>query len=111
MNRKTLGPRRQRELKTVTHMIQRYQQANAPQEEERYRLLAEYTKNRLERCYFQEQKPSCQKCPIHCYQPVYRQEIKRVMRWAGPRMVFYAPLTTLLHLLDNLRSPPLNKKR
>ncbi|QGH62014.1 nitrous oxide-stimulated promoter family protein [Serratia proteamaculans] len=111
MNKKELGPRRRRELKTVSLMIQRYQQANAPQENERYLQLAEYAKKRLERCYFQERKPACQKCPIHCYQPAQREEIKAVMRWAGPRMLRYAPLTTLWHLLDELRpAPPLRKK-
>ncbi|CAI1708736.1 Uncharacterised protein [Serratia ficaria] len=40
MNRKELGPRRRRELKTVARMIRLYQQANAPQDAERYRLLS-----------------------------------------------------------------------
>uniref|UniRef100_UPI0040287ADB nitrous oxide-stimulated promoter family protein n=1 Tax=Alloprevotella sp. TaxID=1872471 RepID=UPI0040287ADB len=61
--------------------------------------LALYACQRLERCKFGEQKTSCQRCPIHCYKQERKEEIKKVMRYAGPRMVWRHPLTALWHLM------------
>ena len=30
-------------------------------------------------------KPRCRKCPQHCYRPVYREQMEKVMKYAGPR--------------------------
>ena len=62
--------------------------------------LTEYAMHRLDKCPFQEKKTSCSKCKIHCYQPQYREQIRKVMRFSGPRMLFYYPLATLKHLMD-----------
>jgi hypothetical protein len=32
-------------------------------------------------------KPSCKKCPTHCYAPKYRVMIRRVMRHSGMRLI------------------------
>lgn len=61
-------------------------------------LLA-YAHARLGRCPFGEQKTSCKQCTIHCYKPSMRERMKRVMRFAGPRMLFYAPIETIRHLI------------
>lgn len=68
--------------------------------------LLQYAHARLERCPFQEAKPTCAKCPIHCYEPAKREEIRAVMRYAGPRMLFKHPILAVLHLLDGLRPVP-----
>lgn len=60
--------------------------------------LIEYCSARLERCRFGEGKPTCRRCSIHCYSPARREEIRAVMRWAGPRMIFYSPLDALRHM-------------
>ena len=65
--------------------------------------LAEYARARLARCPFAEQKPTCANCPIHCYRPAERAAIRRVMRYAGPRMLLHHPLLAIGHLLDGLR--------
>lgn len=62
------------------------------------RLLA-YACARLDHCPFGERKTVCKHCPVHCYKPELRQQIRDVMRFAGPRMLFYHPLTALRHLL------------
>ena len=36
--------------------------------------------------------------PVYCYHPKMRQKIKEVMRFAGPRMIWYHPIWTLKHL-------------
>lgn len=66
--------------------------------------LNEYAEKRLERCTYGEDKPTCEKCPIHCYKPDMKARIQEVMRFSGPRMLFRSPLMTLHHLWKNLRS-------
>jgi hypothetical protein len=68
--------------------------------------LRGYALDRLRRCPFQERKTTCAKCPVHCYWPDRRGEIRAVMRYAGPRMVMRHPLLTLHHLLDGRRDEP-----
>jgi len=63
-----------------------------------------YATERLENCPWGENKPACVKCAIHCYQPERREEIRRVMRYAGPRMLFRHPYLALAHLYDTLMS-------
>ena len=64
--------------------------------------LLDYARSRLDRCRYGGQKPTCKKCPIHCYRPEMKERVRRVMRWAGPRMVFYHPLVAIGHLLREM---------
>lgn len=34
-----------------------------------------------------------------------REQIKAVMRYAGPRMLLHHPILALFHMLDGLRKP------
>lgn len=61
--------------------------------------LLQYAHTRLTRCRFNEKKPACKHCPVHCYKPEMRKQIQHIMRFAGPRMLFYAPLEAIRHLL------------
>jgi hypothetical protein len=88
-----------REKKTVQMMIEIYcrrhlKQTTIPEE---YQQLIAYAHNRLSHCRFGENKNVCKKCPIHCYAPKERQQIREVMRWVGPRMMIYAPKETIIH--------------
>lgn len=65
-----------------------------------YKELADYCELRLEKCHWGEKKPVCKICPTHCYNKNMRAEIRKVMRWAGPRMILHYPLLTLKHLLS-----------
>ena len=67
--------------------------------------LLDYALRRLDSCRFGNDKPSCRKCPVHCYRADMRERIRTVMRWAGPRMIFHHPLAATKHLLRELRSP------
>lgn len=67
--------------------------------------LLDYALRRLDSCRFENGKPSCRKCPVHCYRADMRERIRTVMRWAGPRMIFHHPLAATRHLLRELRSP------
>ncbi|WP_435930543.1 nitrous oxide-stimulated promoter family protein [Dryocola sp. BD613] len=103
----------EREKKTIQKMLNLYEQ-NGPAADntpEHYQSLFSYASKRLDRCAFGKEKPACKHCPIHCYQPARREEMKQIMRWAGPRMLFHHPLLTILHLIDDRRPvPPLPEK-
>jgi hypothetical protein len=99
-----------REKKTVEAMIRLY---CADHHGTRYGLceacaeLRDYALQRLERCPFQEGKTTCAKCPVHCYRPAQREEIRIVMRYAGPRMIRRHPILALWHIIDSRRKEPL----
>ncbi|WP_336817777.1 nitrous oxide-stimulated promoter family protein [Cedecea sp. MMO-103] len=107
------GKRIQREKQTIAKMLALYERKNpaASPDPDHYSRLYDYAAKRLDRCAFGEEKPACKQCPIHCYQPAKREEMKRVMRWSGPRMLFHHPILTVLHLMDDRRPvPPLPEK-
>lgn len=60
--------------------------------------LLSYASARLDACRFGEGKTSCKRCPVHCYKPVMREHMRKVMRFAGPRMLWYAPWEAICHL-------------
>ncbi len=65
-----------------------------------------YSDLRLERCRFGEEKPTCAKCPVHCYQRDRREQARVIMRYAGPRMLWEHPLLSVRHWLDGFRKAP-----
>jgi hypothetical protein len=60
-------------------------------------LLA-YAKAHLVKCSFGENKGSCAKCKIHCYEPRMRKRIITVMKYSGPRMLLRHPILAVRHL-------------
>lgn len=68
--------------------------------------LLDYARQRLHHCPFQEKKPTCGNCKIHCYQPARRQQVRDIMRYAGPRMLYRHPLMAIRHLVDGWRKAP-----
>ena len=64
--------------------------------------MLSYAKARLDRCKFGNEKPTCKKCPIHCYKPDMREKMRAVMRWAGPRMMLYHPIEAIKHLIREM---------
>jgi hypothetical protein len=95
------GPNIQREITTVRKMIHIFCEKKHKSID--YHLCSEcqtllnYSQNRLEHCQFQEDKPTCRKCTVHCYNPTMREQIKQVMRFSGPRIVLSAPIIWLKH--------------
>ncbi len=70
------------------------------------REFLDYARVRLERCRFGGDKPTCAKCPVHCYQYERREQARVVMRYAGPRMMWEHPIMSLRHWLDGFRKAP-----
>ena len=104
------GSRLAREAKTMQEMVACYCRAHhepasalCPECQD----LLDYAMRRLNRCQFGAAKPTCAKCPVHCYQQHWRDQIKIVMRYAGPRMLWRHPILSLRHWLDSFnRSRP-----
>ena len=97
------GPRIRDEKTTVSRMIKYYcQHKHTPENQdlcEDCTNLLVYAHNRLDYCQFGERKPTCRKCPVHCYNPSNREKIRAVMRFSGPRMAFRAPIDWIRHKL------------
>ena len=62
--------------------------------------MLDYSNCRLENCRLLPDKPTCQRCPVHCYSPAMRERVRAVMRFSAPRMLFRHPLLTLRHMMD-----------
>ena len=50
-----------------------------------------------------EQKTFCANCKVHCYKPEMRQQMRAVMRYAGPRMLLTHPILVLRHMTETMR--------
>jgi hypothetical protein len=103
------GKRLAREWQTIAAMIRCYCEGHhhvgtdlCPE----CRELLDYATVRLERCRFGDEKPVCVKCPVHCYQRARREQVKAVMRYAGPRMLWRHPILSLRHWVDGFRKAP-----
>jgi hypothetical protein len=68
--------------------------------------LMAYAEKRLEKCPYQEDKPTCTNCPIHCYKPDRREQVKAIMRYSGPRMMFKHPIFAIRHMIDGYKKAP-----
>lgn len=66
--------------------------------------LREYAVARIERCPHMGTKTFCSACPSHCYRPAMREKIREVMRWSGPRMIRYRPITAIRHAMVTAQS-------
>ena len=97
--------RRARELETLMAMILLYCRHHHEGKPlcAQCAALARYAERRLERCLFGDAKPTCANCVVHCYRADQREQIRQVMRWAGPRMPFRHPVLAIRHMLDGRR--------
>lgn len=108
-----LKTRREREKVIVQAMIKMYCRENhynsgGPLCAECLSLSA-YAEKRLLSCMYGEIKPVCKHCPVHCYSPVMREQMRQVMKWAGPRMIIRKPVFAVMHIIDNLTAPKQKK--
>lgn len=61
--------------------------------------LLHYAHARLTRCPFGEKKTTCRSCTVHCYKTEMKNRMQIVMRYAGPRMLFFHPIAAIRHLI------------
>lgn len=99
-----------RELDTVSKMIALYCRNHHESQQgglcSECQSLQDFAHHRIQHCRYGLNKPTCAKCPVHCFQPRRREQIRQVMRYAGPRMLLHHPRLALLHLIDGLKNPP-----
>lgn len=91
----------EKEKQTVTFMIAFYckHKHNTNQLCNNCNLLTQYALKQLDNCKYGNNKTACRDCKTHCYKPEMRQKIREVMRYSGPRMIFYAPILTIKHFM------------
>lgn len=65
------------------------------------KLLLDYAIRRVERCPFMETKTFCSNCKIHCYKEDMREEIRKVMAYAGPWMLVHHPIMAIGHVMES----------
>ena len=98
--------KRNRERVVVTEMIAAFCRGNhrpsGGQLCDECAALTDYAQRRIDACPFMATKTFCSQCRVHCYAPAKREQIRRVMRYAGPRMLFSHPIMTLHHGFDTL---------
>lgn len=94
--------KREREKLIVTQMIALYCRKKHGEKTlcEECRKLSEYACSRSDKCPFMENKTFCSNCRVHCYKPEMREKIRAVMRFSGPRMIFYHPITAIRHVIE-----------
>ena len=110
MKKSTTRNRRiEREVKTIRAMVKIFcrghHQSNTVPCQECLDVLR-YAEKRIDFCPFLGNKPTCANCTVHCFKPHYRQKVKRVMAFAGPRMAYRHPILTFFHFLDKFRAAP-----
>jgi len=112
MNRKKA--RILREKKTVEEMIRLYCHEHHGTKGKELcpdcTALRDYAFSRIKSCVFKLDKPTCKNCTIHCYSPKRKEQIKEVMRFSGPRMMFHSPGLALMHLIDGWKDKALIEK-
>ena len=112
-------PRLRREQRTIRAMLQIWCEAQPLHQRSRYGELCagcaglyEYASYRLVKCPYGEDKPTCVKCPIHCYGHEKKVAMQNVMRFSGPRMLLRHPVLAIRHLRDGKRpAPPPPRKK
>jgi len=104
-----LTPRLARELKTIRAMLRiachdRHGTAEGLCAE--CQALADYAAKRLALCPYGADKPTCVNCRIHCYGQRQREQVRDMMRYAGPRMMLRHPVLAVMHVVDGRRPAP-----
>ena len=95
--------KREREKVMVSQMIALYCRGSHHTRKglcEECAKLEKYARMRSDKCPFMETKTFCSDCKVHCYQPQMREQIRQVMRYSGPRMLFHHPVMAIRHLIE-----------
>lgn len=66
---------------------------------------------RSDKCPFMETKTFCSNCRVHCYKPEMREKIREVMRFSGPRMIFYHLVMAIRHVIESKKEAVREKCR
>ncbi len=101
MSVNTVQQKRDNEKEIVTQMIAIYCSKHHHTKDELCPTcleLKEYACSRTDHCPFMQTKTFCSACKVHCYAPEKRAQIKQVMKYSGPRMLFHHPVLLIKHM-------------
>lgn len=100
---KNIKDKQQREKEVVSQMISLYCRKNHGGKQlcPDCAALRDYAVLRSDKCPFMETKTFCSNCKVHCYKADMREKIRTVMRFSGPRMLFYHPIMAVRHLIES----------
>ncbi|QFU24726.1 nitrous oxide-stimulated promoter family protein [Shewanella eurypsychrophilus] len=105
-----------REFQTIQAMVEIYCRAHKHGDMSDCQACQEflqYAHTRLDRCPYGQEKPTCNKCPVHCYKPHMKEKAREIMIFAGPKMLLPHPIMAIRHLLsgrgDIPGKPPLHQ--
>lgn len=110
---KSVESKREREKQMVSQMIRLYCKKQHHTKAGLCKdcaALDEYARQRSEHCPFMETKTFCSNCKVHCYKPEMREKIRAVMRFSGPRMIFYHPIAAVRHVIETKKEKKKNEK-
>lgn len=105
--------KRQKEKELVTLMTKLYCKKKHGSQDSlchSCRSLYEYAMLRINNCPFMETKTFCSGCKVHCYKPEMREKIREVMRFSGPRLIFYHPIAAIRHMLESVKNKIQDKR-
>ncbi|MGI2173001.1 nitrous oxide-stimulated promoter family protein [Shewanella ulleungensis] len=99
------------EFRTIEAMVNIYCKAHHPMKPshsvcEQCSEFLSYANTRLDRCPYGQEKPTCNKCPVHCYKSHMKQKAREIMLFAGPRMLLPHPIMAIKHLLAERKPTP-----
>jgi hypothetical protein len=99
-------PRMERERKTIRVMIDIFCKGNHNSKStlcKDCQILLDYAFERLSNCPYQNDKPTCKNCVIHCYTEPEKSKFRQIMRYSGSRILFTNPVIAIQHLIDGLK--------
>lgn len=97
----------EREKVIVSKMIEIYCRNKHKSEEilcDECEDIKKYSISKVTNCRYAINKPVCKNCNTHCYNPVMRDRIVKVMRYSGPRMLFYHPMDTFYYMIRKYKA-------
>lgn len=104
--KKNINKKRQKEKEVVKLMVNIYCNGKKHTQDKsslcpECKELLNYAIVRTDLCPFMDSKTFCSNCKVHCYKPEKREEIKKVMRYAGPRLLLHHPLLAISHVIES----------
>lgn len=107
-NNMDVNAKRQHEKEIMEKMIHIYCRGNHGTKKgelcSECQKLLEYSRMRTEKCPFMAQKSFCSACKVHCYSKEMKENVKKVMKYSGPRMMFVNPGLTIKHMMVSIKS-------
>lgn len=98
---KDLDKKRQKEMESMRLILDIYEKGH-PEEREEIEAIRKYSMERIQKCPKMATKTYCSNCEIHCYRAEFREKVRKIMRYAGPRLLLKKPSFVIDHALKRI---------